>query len=94
MRDDEIAVLDVRDRDEFASGHIPGSWHVPYGDLVDRLSELPRDRAIATICTGGKRSGLAASLLQREGFEQVIHVGHGGVGTWRDLGHRVEAASP
>jgi len=93
MRDDEIAVVDVRDHDEFASGHIPGSWHVPYGDLVDRLSELPRDRAIATICAGGKRSGLAASLLQREGFEQVIHVGHGGVGTWRDLGHRVETAS-
>jgi len=86
-------VVDVRDHDEFASGHIPGSWHVPYGDLVDRLSELPRDRAIATICAGGKRSGLAASLLQREGFEQVIHVGHGGVGTWRDLGHRVETAS-
>jgi hydroxyacylglutathione hydrolase len=88
---DQIAVLDVRDRDEFASGHIPGSLHIPYGDLVERVTELPRDRTIATICTGGKRSGLAASLLQREGFEQVIHVAHGGVGTWRRLGHRVDA---
>jgi hydroxyacylglutathione hydrolase len=90
---DEIAVIDVRDGDEFASGHVPGAVHIPYGDLVDRLSELPRDRTIATICSGGKRSGLAASLLQREGFVRLIHVGHGGVGTWRDLGHRVEAAS-
>jgi hydroxyacylglutathione hydrolase len=88
---DQIAVLDVRDRDEFASGHIPGSLHIPYGDLVERVTELPRDRTIATICTGGKRSGLAASLLRREGFEQVIHVAHGGVGTWRRLGHRVAA---
>ena len=33
---------------------------------------------------------LAASLLQREGFERVVHVGHGGVGTWRARGHPVE----
>ncbi|MFL5891978.1 MAG: rhodanese-like domain-containing protein [Solirubrobacterales bacterium] len=89
-RSDEITVLDVRDADEFTAGHMPGALHIPYGDLVDRLDELPRDRAIAAICSGGKRSGLAASLLQREGFEQVIHVGHGGVGTWGRLGHRIE----
>jgi len=84
-------VLDVRDADEFANGHVPGSQHIPYGQLVERLSELPRDRTIATMCSGGKRSGLAASLLQREGFDGVIHVGHGGVGTWRDLGHPIES---
>src|SRR5215216_208411 len=83
-------VLDVRDADEFANGHVPGSQHIPYGQLVEHLSELPRDRTIATMCTGGKRSGLAASLLQREGFDGVIHVGHGGVGTWRELGHPIE----
>jgi hydroxyacylglutathione hydrolase len=86
-----IVVLDVRDRGEFADGHIPGSVHIPYAHLVERLEELPRDQAIATMCSGGKRSGLAASLLQREGFTTVIHVGHGGVGTWRQLGHPVDA---
>jgi rhodanese-related sulfurtransferase len=86
-----ILVLDVRGRDEFAEGHIPGSQHIPYGQLIDRLGELPRDRAIAAVCSGGKRSGLAASLLQREGFEEVIHVGHGGVGTWRRGGRKVES---
>jgi hydroxyacylglutathione hydrolase len=89
-----LAVLDVRDADEFASGHIPGAMHIPYGQLMDRLSELPRDRPIAAVCSGGKRSGLAASLLQREGFERVIHVGHGGVGTWQRLGHPVETGAP
>jgi len=86
----DIVVLDVRDPDEFAEGHVPGSIHIPYGHLLDRLDELPTDREIAAMCSGGKRSGLAASLLQREGFGKVVHVAHGGVSTWRDLGHPVE----
>ena len=61
---------------------------------MEHLSELPRDRPIAAVCSGGKRSGLAASLLQREGFDKVIHVGHGGVGTWQKLGHPVESGQP
>ncbi len=67
-------VLDVRGEDEFARGHVEGALNIPYAELLGRLSELPRDRPIATLCSGGKRSGLAASILQREGFEQVIHV--------------------
>ncbi len=74
--------------------HIPGAIHIPYGQLMDRLSELPRDRPIAAVCSGGKRSGLAASLLQRDGFEDVLHVAHGGIGTWREIGHRVESGPP
>ncbi len=90
-RDDPPLVLDVRGKDEFAAGHIPGSLHIPYGELTRRLEELPRERTIATICKGGKRSGLAASVLQREGFE-TIHVARGGVGTWQAEGRPVEAA--
>ena len=76
-------VLDVRNAAEYAAeGHIPGSLHIPYGDLAERLDELPRDRPIATICRGGKRSGLAASILQREGFSDVIHVSRGNAATW------------
>jgi hydroxyacylglutathione hydrolase len=85
-------VLDVRNASEYASEHIPGSLHIPYGELRDRLDELPRDRAIATICRGGKRSGLAASILLCEGFVNVVHVGRG-VGVWRDGGHPVESGS-
>src|SRR5919106_1914144 len=88
---DEIAVLDVRDASEFAAGHIPGSLHIPYAGLLERLAEVPRDTSVATVCSGGKRSGLAASLLQREGFDRVIHVADGGVGTWGRCGHPVES---
>ena len=84
-------VLDVRDPDEFAMSHIPGSLNIPYGELAERVSELPADRAIATVCSGGKRSGLAASILQREGFGEVLHVAHGGISTWQEAGHPVES---
>jgi hydroxyacylglutathione hydrolase len=89
--DDGPVVLDVRNAGEYAGEHIPGSLHIPYGDLAGRFDELPRDRQIATICRGGKRSGLAASILQRAGFE-VVHVGRG-VGVWRDGGHPVESGA-
>jgi hydroxyacylglutathione hydrolase len=87
---DGTLVLDVRGADEFAGGHIPDSRHIPHPELRERLDELPRDRPIATICSGGKRSGLAASILKREGFERVVHVAGGGVGTWRRGGHPIE----
>jgi glyoxylase-like metal-dependent hydrolase (beta-lactamase superfamily II)/rhodanese-related sulfurtransferase len=90
--DDPPLVLDVRGAGEYAEGHIAGSLHIPYGELTRRLDELPRDRVLATICKGGKRSGLAASVLEREGFE-TIHVARGGVGTWRDEGRPVEAGA-
>ncbi|HVO54733.1 MAG TPA: rhodanese-like domain-containing protein [Solirubrobacterales bacterium] len=85
-------ILDVRNDSEYAAEHIPGSLHIPYGDLAGRFEEIPRDRPIATICRGGKRSGLAASILQREGFAGVVHVGQG-VGAWRDAGHPVESGT-
>jgi hydroxyacylglutathione hydrolase len=89
---DAPLVLDVRNDSEYAAEHVPGSLHIPYGDLAQRLDELPRDRPIAAICRGGKRSGLAASILQREGFDDVVHVGRG-VGAWREAGGPVESGS-
>ena len=91
LEDDELLVLDVREENEFAEAHIPGSVNLPYGELPERQGELPRDRAIAAICSGGKRSGLAASILQREGFDRVMHVANGGVGTWRRAGRPIES---
>jgi hydroxyacylglutathione hydrolase len=87
---DGPTVLDVRRDSEWTEGHIPGSIHVPYDQLPKRLPELPEDRPLATICTSGKRSGLAASILQREGLSPIIHVAHGGVGTWRRSGGPIE----
>jgi hydroxyacylglutathione hydrolase len=78
-------VLDVRNAAEYESAHIPGSLHIPFGQLPDRIDEVPRERPVATICKAGKRSGLAASILQREGFEGVIHVSRGNAATWSQI---------
>jgi glyoxylase-like metal-dependent hydrolase (beta-lactamase superfamily II)/rhodanese-related sulfurtransferase len=90
--DDPPLVVDVRNAGEFESGHIPGSVHIPYAELADRVDELPRDRPVATVCKAGKRSGLAASILQREGFERIVHVASGGVPAWGALGRPLETA--
>jgi hydroxyacylglutathione hydrolase len=82
-------VLDVRQRDEYEQAHVPGALHLMAGDIPDRLSELPRDRPIVTICTVGYRSSVAAGLLRSAGFEDVTWIS-GGVPAWRAARYPVE----
>jgi hydroxyacylglutathione hydrolase len=58
-------ILDVRNPSEFAHGSIPGAVNIPLGDLPNRLTELPPNQPIVTVCATGFRSSVAASLLQR-----------------------------
>lgn len=60
-------LLDVREPGEFESAHIPGSRNLPLGRLLDQLATLPSPTV--TICTTGSRAGLAAEVLEYEGFE-------------------------
>ncbi len=80
-------VLDVRQPAEWNAGHIRDAIHITGASLLERLEELPRDRSIAVVCSSGLRSGVAASLLQRDGFQNVANV-MGGMGAWAkaDLG--------
>ncbi len=89
-----VQILDVRERDEWDAGHIPGSAHVPYHDIRDVPDGLDAARPIAVICSSGQRSALAASLLRRHGAIEVIHVADGGVGTWRASGWPIERPEP
>jgi hydroxyacylglutathione hydrolase len=87
---DGVQVLDVRERTEWADGHLPGSMHVPYHDLRELPGGLDPARPVAVICASGQRSAVAASLLQRAGARDVLHVVDGGVGTWARQGWPVE----
>ncbi len=78
-------VLDVRDDSEWAEGHIAGAIHIPFQQIQRRLAEVPPGRTIATICGGGIRSSIAASLLQRAGYAAVQNVA-GGIDAWRAAG--------
>ena len=86
-------VIDVRQASEFESGHVPGAWHINGGSLPDRLSDLPRDRPIATMCAAGFRASIAASLLRSAGFADVAWVDEG-FPAWRAAGHPVEYGAP
>jgi hydroxyacylglutathione hydrolase len=85
-RRDELQVLDVRERSEWEEGHIPGSAHMPYHDVRAVPDGIDPARPIAVVCASGQRSAVAASLLQRFGARDVLHVVGGGVGTWGRAG--------
>jgi hydroxyacylglutathione hydrolase len=74
---DRMTILDVRSAREFAADHIDGAIHIPVGALPARMGEVPRGKPIATICEGGYRSSLAASLLAREGLAPVFSISGG-----------------
>ncbi len=86
---DAPIVIDVRQASEYEAGHIPGSLHIGAGDLPAALDRLPRDRPLATICAGGYRSSVAASMLRAAGFARVSSVG-AGVPGWEARGFPVE----
>jgi hydroxyacylglutathione hydrolase len=77
--DPELQVLDVRERTEWDAGHIPGSLFCPYHDLHSLPEGLDPTRPVAVICASGQRSAIGASLLERLGAREVLHVVDGGV---------------
>jgi rhodanese-related sulfurtransferase len=80
-------VIDVREPDEYASGHVPGARLMPLGRLPRHLGELPRDRRVYVICASGNRSKAAADLLARAGVDAVSVAG--GTGGWQRAGRPV-----
>ena len=61
-------LLDVRQPEEFRSGHIAGAKLIPLGELNRRLGEVPKDREVVCICASGHRSVPAASTLIAAGY--------------------------
>jgi glyoxylase-like metal-dependent hydrolase (beta-lactamase superfamily II)/rhodanese-related sulfurtransferase len=92
-RRDGVQILDVREQSEWDEVHIPGSIHLPYHDIHAVPAELDAERPVAVICGSGRRSVVAASLLQRYGRKDVIHVVEGGVGTWAKKGYETNRAT-
>jgi glyoxylase-like metal-dependent hydrolase (beta-lactamase superfamily II) len=88
----ELVVLDVRERDEFARGHLPGARHIPRGQLELRVDkELPDPTArILTYCQFGKVSTLAAATLRSMGFPRAVAL-DGGYEAWTSAGLPTEA---
>jgi hydroxyacylglutathione hydrolase len=79
-----VHLVDVRSPREWRAGHVDGALNIPVGDIAGQAATLPRDAVIATICEGGFRSSLAASLLAQEGITNLVNV-TGGLAAYRAL---------
>src|SRR3954470_6427003 len=92
LLDDGIALLDVRESEEWDAGHLPGATHVPRGYLESRIEgAVPaRGRRVILYCASGNRSALAAKTLRDElGYSNVASM-IGGITLWKDRGYEVE----
>ena len=89
--DEGVAVVDVRESEEFAAGHLPGARHVPRSYLESRIEAIVPDRSTQVIlyCASGIRSAYGARTLQQElGYEHVRSM-TGGITLWKDRGYEV-----
>ncbi|MFZ9756240.1 MAG: rhodanese-like domain-containing protein [Bacteroidia bacterium] len=68
-------VVDVRSSGEYKMGHIDGSKNIPLDQLNAKVKNLPKGKTIITCCQSGRRSGIAKSFLDSQGF--VCHNGGG-----------------
>ncbi len=80
----DAILLDVREKREWEAGHVAGSTHLPLGEFPEQLAKLDPSRPWVTMCQGGNRSAIAASLLQRAGIENVLNLDGGFTGWTRE----------
>ena len=76
-----LQIIDVRQPDEFASGHIPGAKLVPLGELANRYHEIDRNTETVVVCRSGGRSSRACEMLRANGFAN-FHNLIGGMLAW------------
>ena len=78
-------VLDVREANEIAQGHILDAIHIPVGSFAGRIGEIDehKDRAVIVSCRSGHRSARACVMLRKAGFEKVFNL-KGGVLSWQN----------
>ncbi len=74
LRENEDVLVDVRKVSEYAAEHVKGSFNIPLSELVDRLSEVPKEQYFNMNCAGGYRSMIAASILKSKGYHNFKDV--------------------
>jgi len=81
-------VVDVREPDEYESGHIPGAILVPLATVLSNTSEFESDETVYVVCRSGGRSMQACEMLHEVGVSNVVNVAGGTMG-WISLGNEI-----
>ncbi len=94
LEEEEIQVIDIRERDEFVQGHLPSATFIPRGYLELQIEQHQNDRSkpVVVYCAGGVRSALAARNLKEMGYERVISL-IGGFNGWKNAGFNFKIPS-
>jgi hydroxyacylglutathione hydrolase len=87
----DMSLLDVRQPDEWASGHAPGARFITGAELPERLDEIPSDKPLAVACGSGYRSSVAASLIAANVRVPVLNV-LGGMAAWKAADYPLDKA--
>ncbi|MEE8337715.1 MAG: rhodanese-like domain-containing protein [Dehalococcoidia bacterium] len=83
-----VQVVDTREPDEHAEGHVPDSLCIPHMATLPRADELARDKPILFICKSGVRSAVAAEFAASLGLTDLYNV-EGGHDDWREAGYEM-----
>ena len=83
------AVIDVRNPDEYQSGHVPGATLIPVNTVFARREELPKDQDVIFVCAVGQRSALAAEMAAAAGLTRIFNL-EGGTDAWIKSGMPAE----
>lgn len=88
LSEEEVKVIDIRERDEFVQGHLPNAVFIPRGYLELQVEQHQPDRSkpVVLYCAGGVRSALAARNLKEMGYEHVYSL-VGGFNGWKNAGY-------
>ncbi len=78
---EKLNLIDVRETEEVAGGHIDGIINIPLGLLEFRMNELDKSKEYFMICQAGGRSGQATNFLQAQGFNVTNMIG--GMNNWQ-----------
>ena len=83
--DGGVQVVDTREPDEHADGHVPDSLNIPHMSTLVRADELAKDRPILFICKSGQRSAVAAEFAASLGLGDLYNI-EGGHDAWQEAG--------
>ena len=88
---EKAVVVDVRESDEFASGHITGSRHIPVADFEQRLPEVVKNKQVPLIlvCAAGPRANRCLAKAKTLGYEKAVVLA-GGLRAWNEANLPVE----